>query len=130
VELNRLQYYRGYTFFACRRCVPELNDLPRGWRDLFLHEMAEVAHAVQRAFQPVKLNYELLGNTIPHLHWHLVPRHRGDAQLGRPVWENADFVQRQQSGELTEDHALRDGLRSRLLGELRRVDVVIEREFC
>jgi diadenosine tetraphosphate (Ap4A) HIT family hydrolase len=32
------------------------------------------------------MNYELLGNQVPHLHWHLFPRYAGDAEHLKPVW--------------------------------------------
>ena len=34
------------------------------------------------------MNYELLGNTVPHLHWHVVPRHDWDLNPKRPIWEH------------------------------------------
>jgi diadenosine tetraphosphate (Ap4A) HIT family hydrolase len=49
--------------------------------------MVGVARAVARAFAPRKLNYELLGNTVPHLHWHVLPRYADDPNPLRPVWE-------------------------------------------
>ena len=55
VQLNRLQYYRGYTFFSAKTCVSELHELPTDERHLHLHEMSEVAHAVWRAFSPAVL---------------------------------------------------------------------------
>jgi diadenosine tetraphosphate (Ap4A) HIT family hydrolase len=44
-----------------------------------------VASAVERHFRPVKLNYQLLGNAVPHLHTHLVPRYADDPAPGRPL---------------------------------------------
>ena len=44
------------------------------------------------AFRPRKLNYELLGNSVPHLHWHLIPRYSDDPMRTVPVWENPNFV--------------------------------------
>jgi diadenosine tetraphosphate (Ap4A) HIT family hydrolase len=32
------------------------------------------------------MNYELLGNMVPHMHWHLVPRFREDPLWPRPIW--------------------------------------------
>jgi diadenosine tetraphosphate (Ap4A) HIT family hydrolase len=32
----------------------------------------------------VKLNYDLLGNSLPHLHTHLVPRYADDPRPGWP----------------------------------------------
>jgi diadenosine tetraphosphate (Ap4A) HIT family hydrolase len=37
-------------------------------------------------YQPVKMNYELLGNQVAHIHWHLVPRLAGDPEPQWPVW--------------------------------------------
>lgn len=49
--------------------------------------MAQVAEAVFRAFQPVKLNYELIGSgRSTHMHWHLIPRREEDPAFPAPVW--------------------------------------------
>jgi diadenosine tetraphosphate (Ap4A) HIT family hydrolase len=45
-----------------------------------------VAQALARVFRPVKMNYELLGNLVPHIHWHLVPRLATDPALRSPIW--------------------------------------------
>jgi diadenosine tetraphosphate (Ap4A) HIT family hydrolase len=43
---------------------------------------------VQALFDPVKLNYLTLGNTVPHLHTHVLPRYRDDPAPGGPIaWE-------------------------------------------
>lgn len=86
------QFYRGYTIFLAKRCVPELHELPGRERSLFLDEMAVVAEAVYRAFMPRKLNYELLGNGVPHLHWHLIPRYDDDPKPRWPIWSNEAFL--------------------------------------
>ena len=55
--------------------------------------MAHLAAAIETAFRPHKMNYELLGNLVPHLHWHLFPRSADDPDRLRPVWfalEKAD----------------------------------------
>jgi diadenosine tetraphosphate (Ap4A) HIT family hydrolase len=87
------QYYPGYTIVLAKQCVPELHDLPPGVRSRFLEEMAQVAEAVFRAFQPRKLNEELLGNSVSHLHWHLFPRYADDPNPQWPVWSNEAFLQ-------------------------------------
>jgi len=86
------QYYPGYSLFVSRLCVPELHELPAGVRTPFLQEMALVAEAVCRAFQPRKLNYEMLGNSVAHLHWHLIPRSADDPNPRFPAWSNPAFL--------------------------------------
>jgi diadenosine tetraphosphate (Ap4A) HIT family hydrolase len=92
VNLADAQYHEGYTIFTAKRCVAELHELDPDTRLDYLREMAVVAEAVYRAFTPAKLNYELLGNSCAHLHWHLIPRHADDPHLGGPVWEDANFL--------------------------------------
>lgn len=47
-------------------------------------ETLRVARAVIAIYQPLKLNYETLGNTSPHLHTHLLPRYTEDPRPGQP----------------------------------------------
>lgn len=86
VILGTYQFYRGYTLFFCKKHVAELHELPLKFRQQFLKDMSQVAEAVFKAFKPKKLNYELLGNTEPHLHWHLFPRYNNDPMPKRPIW--------------------------------------------
>lgn len=79
--------YPGYTLFSCKQCVPELHQLESNWQAAFLREMAAVGHSVFLGFEPAKMNYALLGNGVPHLHWHIIPRHNDDPNPKRTVWE-------------------------------------------
>ena len=54
-------------------------------------EMSDVAQAMFHAFNPRKLNYEALGNMVPHLHWWLTPRYDDDSRPRAPIWEDFDF---------------------------------------
>ena len=64
----------------------ELHELPKEFKIKFLEEMSLVAEAVFNAVKPDKLNYELLGNGITHLHWHIYPRVAADTPEKGPVW--------------------------------------------
>ena len=129
VKLLTTQYFRGYTVFSSKLCVAELHELPAAVRDVHLGEMAEVAHALYRAFNPRKLNYEALGNGVPHLHWHLIPRYESDPHPRGPVWEDLAFLRNLWIGGATPDDGERDESRRALLAELRIGNVEIEREY-
>jgi diadenosine tetraphosphate (Ap4A) HIT family hydrolase len=90
--------------------------------------MAVIAEAVFKAFQPRKLNYELLGNGAPHLHWHLFPRHTEDARPRGPVWEDSGFLRALDQGASPEPERLAT-LRARLRSALDDTDLTIERRF-
>lgn len=84
--LGDYQLFKGYTLFLSKIHASELHELNESFRITFLREMSIVAEAVFKAFKPKKLNYELLGNTDPHLHWHIFPRYDDDAAPHKPVW--------------------------------------------
>lgn len=128
VHLADVQYHEGYTIFVAKRCVNELHELPDAERDLYLHEMALVAEAVIHAFRPRKLNYELLGNGAPHLHWHLFPRHADDPRPRGPVWEDPSFLHALEAGVTSTPEQLAE-LRTRLGSALDATGISIERRF-
>jgi diadenosine tetraphosphate (Ap4A) HIT family hydrolase len=90
--LGPWQFYTGYSILISRAHATELSQLGPN-RAAFLDEMATLAQAVEECYRPHKLNYELLGNQVPHLHWHIFPRAADDPDRLRPVWfalEKAD----------------------------------------
>lgn len=80
------QYYKGYLLFINKKHKNELHDLAISERNVYLLEMSLVAEAVHKAFNPKKINYELLGNTASHLHWHIIPRYEDDINPLEPIW--------------------------------------------
>jgi diadenosine tetraphosphate (Ap4A) HIT family hydrolase len=84
--LGPWQFYHGYCILVSRQHARELSGLADAVRRAYLDEMCLLARALELAFRPAKLNYELLGNQVPHLHWHLFPRQAGDLEALRPVW--------------------------------------------
>jgi diadenosine tetraphosphate (Ap4A) HIT family hydrolase len=88
-KLNPDQLFQGYVFLTLKWHAEELFELDDKDRKRFLEDMSQVSKAMARALKPDKMNYELLGNGMPHLHWHLVPRYRSDPFWGRPIWSSA-----------------------------------------
>jgi diadenosine tetraphosphate (Ap4A) HIT family hydrolase len=84
--LGTWQYYHGYCVLVSRQHAAELSGLDARQRREYLDEMCLLAKAIEAAYRPHKLNYELLGNQVPHLHWHLFPRYVDDPERLKPVW--------------------------------------------
>jgi len=70
--------FRGRHVAAFVDLAPE--ELADYWADV-----QEVGRAVERVFTPCHVNYLLLGNIVPHLHVHVVPRYLDDAAPERPL---------------------------------------------
>jgi diadenosine tetraphosphate (Ap4A) HIT family hydrolase len=86
VTLNRDQFFTGYCFVYAKEHVTELFHLDDAVRNAVMAEVSAVAKALYNAFSPDKINYELLGNMAPHMHWHVVPRFSTDPLWPRPHW--------------------------------------------
>lgn len=90
--LGPWQFYHGYCVLASRLHAGELSQLDDETRLYFLDEMCTLARAIEECFQPRKMNYEMLGNQTPHLHWHLIPRYRNDPDALHPIWMSIERV--------------------------------------
>ena len=51
-----------------------------------------VADAIDKVVHPKRLNHECLGNTLHHIHWHLIPRYENDPEPLGPVWSHVKTV--------------------------------------
>ena len=76
---------RGYACLVFRRHAVELHDLSEAEGAAFMRDAQRLSRAVAEATGAVKLNYEVHGNTVPHLHLHVFPRYPGDGFEGRPI---------------------------------------------
>lgn len=81
--------YPGFCRVIWREHVREMSDLARDDRLLLNEAVFRVEEAVREVMQPLKVNVASLGNVVPHLHWHIIPRYADDAHFPAPVWAQA-----------------------------------------
>ncbi len=83
--LDRRPVFKGHTLLVPRDHVVTLPDLPAGLRDGFLANAQRLAAAMveglgaQGSF--VAMN-NVVSQSVPHLHCHVVPRTKGDGLRG------------------------------------------------
>lgn len=81
--------YPGFCRVIWHEHVREMSDLAREDRLLLNEAVFQVEEAVREVMQPLKVNVASLGNVVPHLHWHVIPRYADDAHFPAPVWAAA-----------------------------------------
>ena len=81
--------YPGFCRVIWNDHVKEMSDLPHADRLLINEAVYQVELALVSVMKPLKVNLASLGNMVPHLHWHLIPRFEDDAQFPSPVWAPA-----------------------------------------
>jgi len=86
VILGDQQFYRGYCVLFAKLHATELYLMPADDARLLFDEMRLVAEAIAAVVKPWKMNYECLGNSEPHVHWHLLPRYETDEMRRGPIW--------------------------------------------
>jgi len=84
--LQREGFRRGYVVAIHRgdHHVTELTDLGADEADAYWNEVLRVAQAVTDVYRPLKMNLMVLGDALPHLHTHVVPRYGDDPDAGGP----------------------------------------------
>jgi diadenosine tetraphosphate (Ap4A) HIT family hydrolase len=80
VYLNRNQQHQGRCIVALKEHKEEYFQMTPEQNAAFFAEVALVAKAVFNIFKPNKINYATFGDTVPHVHVHIVPKHEGKFQ--------------------------------------------------
>lgn len=78
--------YPGFLRLIWQAHVREFSALSRDERMLCCDVLVVLEHFVLERFKPYKVNLASLGNVVPHLHWHIIPRYLDDAHFPAPVW--------------------------------------------
>ena len=78
--------YPGFCRVIWGAHVAEFSDLGEPERAHLMRVVYAVERAVRRVMQPNKVNLASLGNMVPHVHWHVIPRFSNDAHFPQPVW--------------------------------------------
>jgi len=115
--IGDVQFLPGYCLLLADPVVSSLNDLSRHARAQFLEDMVRTGDAILKSTDSFRINYEILGNSEPELHAHILPRYESEPEERRLMpawfydWENAVRFSEQEHG-----HIVR-AIRAQLAGE-------------
>ncbi len=76
----------GFCRVIWNHHVTEMTDLNHGEREHLMALVFTVEEAVRHVMHPDKVNIAALGNMVPHIHWHIIPRYKDDAFFPGSAW--------------------------------------------
>lgn len=106
--------YPGFCRVILARHAGEMTDLDERERARLMAVVFAVEEAVRETMRPDKVNLAALGNAVPHLHWHVVPRFRDDPHFPGTVWSAPRREALVPPERMARARALESALRARL----------------
>ncbi|MBN1924134.1 MAG: HIT family protein [Nanoarchaeota archaeon] len=74
--LRPKQVTKGKTSVYYKKHAVKFSELSDEERNALMNSVVKVAKMLEKTFKPDHMNYALMGNYWPHLHWHLIPRYK------------------------------------------------------
>ncbi len=103
--LPQNQMYRGHGILVFDlRHATRLDQLASAEWAAYAADLHRVVAAIVTVCRPDHINVGSLGNVMPHLHWHVVPRYKNDGRWGAPIW-SADLEQQPERPLAADDRA-------------------------
>ena len=78
--------YPGFLRVIMNAHIKEMTDLPAADQQALLQVVLAAEATLREVMMPDKVNLASLGNVVPHLHWHVIPRFADDPHFPNPVW--------------------------------------------
>ncbi len=103
--------YPGFCRVILNAHQAEMTDLDPAGRARLMDVVWQVESALREVMRPDKINLASLGNVVPHLHWHVIPRFADDPHFPNAVWG---------AQQRSMPHALPAATEARLRAELNR----------
>jgi len=98
----------GFCRVIWNRHIAEMTDLTYGEREHLMSLVFAVEEAIRHVMGPDKVNIAALGNLVPHIHWHVIPRYQDDTFFPGSAWSKR--VQELPLSKLAERRQLADQL--------------------
>ena len=111
--------YPGFARVIWHAHVAEMSDLPEAAREHVMRAVFAVETAQRAVLSPHKVNVASLGNMVPHVHWHVIPRYRDDVHFPGSVWSAPQRALPEAA--LAPRIARLPALREAIVAELKRV---------
>ena len=91
IELHHSQYYLGRCAVILNRHLEDFFDISTKERDELFTIMNSLRKSINQAFHPDMFNYATLGNIVPHVHLHVIPRYKNPVTFNEAVFHDENW---------------------------------------
>ena len=111
-----MQFLRGYCILVAEPEIVSINELSLDARTFFLTDMVSVGDAIMQVTDAFRINYAVMGNNVPVLHAHIVPRYMWEPEKLRKgfPWDHPDAYAESTRFYEKRDRELKEQLRESL----------------
>lgn len=81
-------HWPGFCRVILNSHAAEMTDLPIEHRSALMKAVCVTESVLRELMSPDKINLASLGNVVPHVHWHIIPRWIDDSHFPEPIWGN------------------------------------------
>lgn len=78
----------GFCRVIWNQHASEMTDLTYSEREHLMNLVFVVEDTIRQVMKPTKVNLASLGNMVPHIHWHVIPRFTDDVFFPGSVWSS------------------------------------------
>jgi len=83
------EQFPGFCRVIWHEHVKEMSDLTATDAAHLMQVVLAVERTLRLLLTPDKINLASLGNMVPHVHWHVIPRWQNDSHFPAPIWATA-----------------------------------------
>lgn len=81
--------FRGRSILMLNKHYENIEDLPVSLSNAYMEDIKLYVKILKKALNVERVNVSILGNTVPHIHAHLVPRYPDQEQFpGKSPWND------------------------------------------
>lgn len=110
--------YPGFCRVIWQEHVREMSDLSGFGRKHLMALVFATEAALRKLYAPAKINLASLGNLVPHLHWHVIPRFVDDPHFPMPIWAGTRL---QEATRVQRPNVSNTALLQAISGELQQI---------
>lgn len=81
--------FPGFCRLILNEHVAEMSDLPKEEAQALFEALLKLEMIVKNVMKADKINLASLGNMVPHVHWHIIPRFKDDTHFPESIWGKA-----------------------------------------